>query len=79
MDRTPTTEQLVELRGMILDRERLLDQYGPTLFREGPHTPHRSQVNAKRAKLRRELRHAIRFNSEQIASWALRVYGRKSQ
>lgn len=57
-----------DLRGLLLDRERLLEKLAPTLRRAGPTHPDRAKVNQQRRVKRLQLRRAIRANAEMIAA-----------
>lgn len=65
--------QAPELRGLILDRQRLMRQYAKILRRIGASNPKRSQLNRKRAAQRLELRRAMRQNANEIAAYLLRI------
>lgn len=56
------------LRGMLLDRRRLLRQLAHVLRRVGPNHPDRKQINARRRLRRLELKHAITDLEKQIAA-----------
>lgn len=58
----------IELRGLLLDRERLLEKLGPTLARAGASHPERAKENARRRLRRLDLRRALRKNADLIAA-----------
>jgi hypothetical protein len=61
------------LRGLVLDRQRLLRQLGPALRRVGASNPHRTKINARLAVTRKRLRKELRANAEAIASRLLEL------
>jgi hypothetical protein len=58
------------LRGLLLDRDRLLRELAPVLRRVGPSRTRgvRRRLNGERRVKRLELRRAVRLNAEAIAA-----------
>lgn len=61
----------VQLKAMLIDRERLLKELAGVLHRAGPNEQQRAAMNKVLAKKRKGLRAAVRFNSEQIAAYCM--------
>ena len=63
-----------ELKGLCLDRLRLMRKLGPTLLKAGYKNPNRKQINRSKSRRRKELRRAIQLNGELIASYCMQYF-----
>lgn len=68
---TKWLDDSAELRGMLVDRRRLLRQLAHVLRRVGASHADRAKINKKRSMLRKQVRRALRANAEQIAAHCL--------